>query len=176
MTHKTTVFSTLDYYSQKYFEHVKKFLEETYGDKKISDTEIMNEISFQLSQNWNDMYEDLLDFFDDERVLATAKIGRWNGVFDGGKIGYFKEILADILDKQDDFEIFDEDGHFLITTYHHDGQNNFEIKILTEKAEEILDEYNDSDSEYFNYSERQLHELFMSDDSLTELPDYLESF
>ena len=113
--------------------------------------------------HWNDIKNELLKYFGEQTIVVTAKIGRWNGTVAGGDIGNFKELLQKMLEKQDDFEIYDEAGHLFVETYHHDGRNHYEIKILTNIGLKAYDNFScyDEKSKFSNYTDRQLHQLFM---------------
>ena len=163
-----TIFSTFNYYSESNMQAIKECLQESFDT--VTEDMIYNACNNQLNSDWTNVQDKLLDFFDDQVILVTATIGRWNGTFNSSKIGIFENLIIDMLNKQDDFEIESNNGEFLIKTYHHDGQNNFEIKILTFEAEDILDKF---DNNELDYSENELCKIFYEDDKLTVLPNYV---
>ena len=163
-----TIFSTFNYYSESNMQAIKECLQESFDT--VTEDMIHDACNTQLNSDWTNIQDKLLDFFDDQVILVTATIGRWNGICTGREIGIFENLITDILDKQDDFKIESNDGEFLIKTYHHDGQNNFEIKILTFEAEDMLDKF---DNNELDYSEKELCKMFYEDNTLTVLPNYV---
>lgn len=100
-------------------------------------------------EQWAD--ETVNDYWDDEisnikffeakhsskYYLIKAKIGRWNGTFDGGLVvSGLVNTFFKIINNEDYFKIYLEGGKLKVTTSNHDASSNFYIKELTDKGRE----------------------------------------
>lgn len=112
-----------------------------------------------IFDNYNDDYEDdfgndlMWDLYDekigeldllfDNSVVVFGSVGRWNGVFEGGRI--YDDIRKAIYDITEDcpyIKIYDENGHLFVHCTHHDGSCSFELKAMTKDGEEYYDRWN----------------------------------
>lgn len=106
---------------------------------------------------WNHIYQDIEVSYEDEhynldktlegRVLAIAKVGRWNGTFSGYKI--LRDNLNSILwsGNCDDIKVYADKNTVRSTMYHHDGRHEVEYRMIKEDTnyDKLLDKiYNDS--------------------------------
>ena len=118
----------------------------------------------------------LTDFFKDHavdgQVIMQGTVGRWDGTYAAGKTGIFELLLSQLMQYADDVEIYDEGGHLFIHTTDHDGSSLFEVKILTEKALDSLENYRYDEGRWRNLSEREVHDKLMQDSHYTRLPHY----
>ena len=118
----------------------------------------------------------LTDFFKDHavdgQVIMQGTVGRWDGTYPAGKTGIFELLLSQLMQYADDVEIYDEGGHLFIHTTDHDGSSLFEVKILTEKALDSLENYRYDEGRWRNLSEREVHDKLMQDSHYTRLPHY----
>ena len=130
-------------------------LESGYEEDEITDKTIWQEWDFQV--------EDSLEFFKDnaERIegtfVITASLGLWNGIFAGGKV--IEGNLWDACCKcfKDYNKAYFEGKQFKIDACHHDGNNYFTIKKLTEKGEKYYSNH------YYDKSDREMVEVLMND-------------
>lgn len=139
-----------NYDMESYFEDVKQCLidsgEEFDDDEVYYNAYDICDMDFQMA------LEDLKRFFEDKEIICFGNVGLWHGVYDGGKIfDDFEKAFWDMTKDCDYFKIYDENGHLFIHCSHHDGSNNFEIKILNKNGidyyERWLESWNDKRSE-----------------------------
>lgn len=101
--------------------------------------------------NWDAEKEMLKNFFKGKTVGFFGEIGRWDGTYKVGDIGDFWTLYYKAVRDCDYIKIYDENGHMYLTCSHHDGTNHFEIKELTDGAEDYYDRWsygNDNRKEY----------------------------
>lgn len=129
-------------------------------DIGYEEDEITNSL---LWQEWDFQVENSLDFFKEEAekiegtFVITVSLGLWNGRFAGGKV--IKGSLWDVC--YECFEVYNkvyfEGKQFKVEACHHDSNNHFTIKILTEKGEEYYS------NRYYDKSDREMVETLMND-------------
>lgn len=126
-----------------------------YGeDEDFSENAMWQWIDDMVSIDFEYTFRELKAFFHNQ-IIAFGSIGRWNGVYDGGKIfNNFEDAYWEMTKDCDYVKIYDENGHLFIHCSHHDGSCSFEIKELTKKGEEYFDRWEYS---YDNRSERDCH-------------------
>lgn len=66
--------------------------------------------------------------------VISAKLGLWNGTFDGGKVfKTLEDAVRAAWDKMDDFEICeDEQGETVMIGHHHDGSNTYHLRRVND--------------------------------------------
>ena len=130
---------------------------ETYPDKELKemaiecgwideDEEITDEMLWQwrdeeMEDWWETEKQGLIDYFGSETVGFFGEIGRWNGVYKAGQIGDFYDLFCKAVKDCAYWKFYDENGHLYLTCSHHDGTNCFEIKVLTKKGREYLNNW-----------------------------------
>lgn len=132
----------------------------------IPDAEVEGEVYIQEDLMWTDMKFNLTYFIDKSPYgfLLRGSVGRWDGVSKGG---YFVDKFDDLYKCWEDcdyIKIYDENGHLYIYCSHHDGNNSYEIKALTEKGAEFRNNHG------YDYNDRALHDKLWNNDLYTELP------
>ena len=96
--------------------------------------------------------------------VIVAQIGRWNGVFDGGKVVYgLKNAIHMCF--EDYNKIYQEGKMLKVKAVHHDGTNFFKIKQLTEKGYD----YYMKNEPWMN--DRELHERLFNDSHYSKCID-----
>lgn len=95
------------------------------------------------SIDWDAEKEMLDNFFENVNYIGFfGEIGRWNGVYRGGKIDTdFWKLFDDAITDCDYIKIYDENGHLYLTCSHHDGTCHFEIKEITDEGYEYYDRW-----------------------------------
>ena len=84
----------------------------------------------------------MIEFFKDKKIICFGSVGRWDGTFRGGEIfESFEDAYYRMTKDCDYVKIYEEDNHLYVQCSHHDGTNNFEIKILTEKGEDYYNNW-----------------------------------
>ena len=129
-------------------EETREFCEENFGEEYSEQQfyEAMNRVEEEM---WGIAKEELEDFFKDiEHIGFFGEIGRWNGVYRGGKINIdFWKLFGGAVEDCMYIKIYDTNGHMHLTCSHHDGTCHFEIKEVTEKGWEYYNNwvYGDDD-------------------------------
>ncbi len=172
MKTKTTVFyNSID---QADFDTTKEYLFETFGEEEgwtsiddIEDCIVYHEIDEMLRRDWDDFIADMEYLLSKDCYLLTGTCGRWNGPCEGGKFIHNTNDLIDCIRHLDYIKFYDENGHFYITGYHHDGSDRYELKKLTRKGFEF------ADRNYFAH-DRQLHTTIMQNNFYSALPRVAE--
>lgn len=145
---KNIIFS--NYYDSDREKATREFLLEDRGEDNgwetiddIPDSEVWDEMNFNEQIEWEDAESALENFFNDEEILVIGTVGRWDGTYAAGKVISYNELHKCWSDC-DYVEIYDEDGHMHINVSHHDGNNHFEVKILTEKGRDYYSRWNEN--------------------------------
>ena len=128
--------------------------------EEITEDDIWHEIYEQDELQWENTKYELEEFFDGSasRWLAVGAVGRWNGTFKGGFIfKTFNELLSKVGRDCAYFSFTDVNGHFYMKCSHHDGTNEVEVRQLTRAGEQLLDNWSNSASKRYAYSEEELH-------------------
>lgn len=109
--------------------------------------------------------DELDNFFSGNKWLLKGTIGRWDGPAEGGFIFSSVSEMSRAWVECDYLRIYDVNGHMYIDCAHHDGNNHFEIKKLTEKGEDYADRHRmDPD--------RLIHESLWNNGTRTHLPQF----
>lgn len=138
-------------YCEEYYEG--NYTEEEYF-------EAMNRVEEEM---WEIAKEELDKFFAGVKHIAFfGEIGRWNGVYRGGKIDKdFWKLFESATKDCRYIKIYDVNGHLHLTCSHHDGTCHFEIKEVTEKGWEYYDNWNyGSDDRSEEYVMTQIFERY----------------
>ena len=172
MKSKTTVFYNDT--DTRSFASVKNYLFETFAEEEgwfseddIPDCVVYHEIEEEQRREWEDFRADLEYLLSKDCYLLTGTCGRWNGPAEGGKFIRSADDLFDCICHLDYVKIYDENGHFYIYGYHHDGSDSYEMKRLTKKGYEFADRY------YFA-KDRHLHRTIMNNNFYSALPRVAE--
>ena len=119
----------LDYYLDNNNEDIEDYDEEAFEDycREVNDSYFDDD--FGVYGNWK--YSPLAN----QQVAVTGILGLWNGKH---KVipKKFDNLREAILACMEDYNIIAEDGYgnLIISAYHHDGQNKFIIKKVTDKG------------------------------------------
>lgn len=172
---KTTIFS--NYYSEEREKYIREWLMESRGDDNpdwetiddIPDSEVWDEMSFNEQIDWEEVTNELKRFFDDEEILVIGSVGRWDGTYAAGKVISYNELWK-CWNDCDYVEIYDEDGHFYINASHHDGNNHFEVKLLTEEGIKYYSRWNENWND--SRSEQEIHTKLAESSRYTHIPHF----
>ena len=168
MKTKTTVFyNDMD---TRGFDETKEYLFDTFAEEEgwlsideSPDCVVYHEIELIQRSEWDDFMADLEYLFSKDSYLLTGTCGRWNGPAEGGKFVSSTDELLDCIKHLDFLKFYDQDGHFYITGYHHDGSDFYEMKRLTKKGYELA-------SRNYFAQDRQLHQTIMNCNIYSSLP------
>ena len=136
-------------------------LRETYPDEEIKEQLIENGIAEEditLDMLWQERYildsfawvderERLEDFFLNKgnKWMLFGEVGRWNGVYKAGTLfETFDDFFSDATKDCDYINFYDENGHLYLNCIHHDGTCHYEIKEVTDKGIQYLENWEDN--------------------------------
>lgn len=154
-----------NYYDDDWFEAIKKDLTEL-NDKEPTDNEVFEEMYVLQDFNWEAFEEEFKDFITSHRTfILQGNVGRWNGRHRGGFTFDSFEELHKAWEDCDYIKVYDENGHLYIECSHHDADNYYEIKELTERGEEYLNHHCYDDEEH-------VHDMLMK--YYSRLPRFAE--
>lgn len=145
-------------------DEVKAMLMETgcyETEDEISDDAIWNKRYHQNEFDWECAEFDLKEFFRDNgnKWMLFGEVGRWDGVFKCGTLfDTFDDFFYEATKDCDYIRFYDENGHLYLTCSHHDGTCHYEIKEVTDKGIEYLEnwEYNWDDKRTEEYVHTQI--------------------
>lgn len=137
------------------YEDAKQFLFERDDiDGNITESDIWEEVAFNEQMYWNDVTEQLKNFMAGKKFIIVGTNGLWNGNVD----------IAVIIDNYDDLRkawkdcdyinIYEANGHLYIQSSHHDGNNHYELRELTERGIGYLERWEngpESDKRTYDY-------------------------
>ena len=119
--------------------------------------------NYAFQDDWSEFRQSLVEATNNRLCILQGTEGLWNGKHKAGAIDLLGDLLAKALNNKDGFEFQNRDGQLWLTTYHHDGRNEYHVKVLTNGGLEIYDHYQyDENSEYYNMSKEKVHDLIMS--------------
>ena len=90
---------------------------------------------------WENVWGELKRFFKDKEVIFFGNVGRWDGTYAGGKTGEFEKLYHEAVRDCMYVNIYEENGHMYLECSHHDGTNFFEIKEVTDKGKQYLENW-----------------------------------
>lgn len=138
------------------------FMEENgYEEDEITDEMIWKERYWLDECDWETESERLKKFFLDNpnKWILFGTIGRWDGLYRAGTIfDRFEDFFYEATEDCHYWKFYDENGHLYLTCSHHDGTCCYEIKEMTDKGREYLDnwEYNWNDKRSEEYVHTQI--------------------
>lgn len=148
-----------NYDMDNYFKWAEECLKENCEDEEeFSDSEI-EEVAYDLvSQDFDIIVSELEKFFGNNEIICFGSIGRWNGVYSGGKIfNDFKDALYSMIEDCWYYKIYDENGHLFVHCSHHDGSCTFEIKVINDKGKDYYKNWNEWVRPSDRRTEREVH-------------------
>ena len=122
-------------------------LERYTTEEEITDSAIWEERYIQDEIDWEYVRNELISFFKykGNKWMIFGEVGRWDGVHKAGTLfETFEEFFYDATKDCDYIHFYDENGHLYLTCSHHDGTCHFEIKELTDKGIEYLNNWEDN--------------------------------
>ena len=172
MKTKTTVF--YDDMETESFDITKAWLFADFAELEgweseddVPDSVVYREMAESRQREWDDFKADMEYVLKTDTFLLTGTCGRWDGPAEGGKFILKFEDLADCIRHLDRIKVYDENGHFFISGYHHDGSDHYELRRLTNKGFEF------ADKNYFAH-DRALHTTIMTNNLFSGLPRLAE--
>lgn len=132
-------------------------LDETYTDEDMIELAIANgmaETEDEVTESmidelrwdedaieWENVKCELVEYFKNKTVIFFGTLGLWYGRTAGGKTGNFENLLMDALEDCAYVKIYEKNDRMFLECSHHDGTNEFEIKIITERGKQYLENW-----------------------------------
>ena len=91
--------------------------------------------------DWETAKRELADYFKNETVIFFGTLGLWYGRTAGGKTGDFENLLMSAIQDCTYVKIYENNGRMFLECSHHDGTNEFEIKIINERGKQYLENW-----------------------------------
>lgn len=148
------------------FEESKEELldSEIYTEEELTDDVVWNCVYELDAENFDNIFQDMKNWADNNQVLFIGSIGRWNGTFAGGNIGDFSTLFTKAIEDCDYFRIWEEDKVLNLECSHHDANNYFQIYVLTDEGLEFYEDWLfGEDDSLDNLSEREIHQKLLND-------------
>ena len=133
----------------------------------IPDSVVFHEIDEDNRIEWEDFTYELERILKDGEYILTGTCGRWDGRAEGGNFIHNIHDFYKCIGHLDKIKFYDENGHFYIYGYHHDGSDFYELKKLTRKG------YEYASNNYFAH-DRQVHRTITSCNLYSALPRIAE--
>ena len=161
-----------NYYDSKVFNETKQELFDRYAEEEnwavienVPDERVFEEMSEQDDIAWQDFQYELKKAMEGKHFILTGTCGRWDGRKSGGT---FVNSISELLRHFEHLEyikFYDLEGHFFIEGSHHDGDDLYELKRLTDKGYKYADKCNFA-------RDRQLHDKLCNCHFFTALPRF----
>lgn len=118
-------------------------IENGVDEEDITDNMIWEERYSQSNLDWEIEKERLEEFFlNGGKWMLFGEVGRWNGVYKAGTLfETFDDFFYKATEDCDYINFYDENGHLYLTCSHHDGTCHYEIKEVTDKGIEYLENW-----------------------------------
>jgi len=111
---------------------------------------------------WNFFKHRLFDQVGRNYCVLQGKEGLWDGSHKAGFCGDIKEAITTMVNNKDDFRFEDRDGQLWGVTFHHDGCNEYHIKVLTDDGMDFYEEGVDV------FTREKLHDILLNNDDYSE--------
>lgn len=129
---------------------------------EISDDEAYDWAYDEINRNTDEIMSEIrtADRNHPSMWVIAAKLGLWNGTFDGGKVfKTLEDAVRAAWEDMDDFEICEDDqGETIMIGHHHDGNNTYHLRRVNNSGAEWYEE-----NEY-EYSDRDIVNRLMQPD------------
>ncbi len=133
------------------------------NESDVPDSMIDAEIAYENYFDWQFFLNDLERLLKTHHCLLVGTFGSWCGPKEGGK---FIDTVSDFLscvEHLDYMDIYEENGHLYVHGCHHDGNDSYELKVLTDKG------YRLAEHNYFAH-DRKLHATLFHCNFYSKLP------
>ena len=124
---------------------------------------IYDEMSFMKSLDFQYFQYKMSELMSKDICIIMGTCGRWNRQVSCGRfIESFDELMG-FIDHLNYLTIKDRDGHLIINGAHYDGNDRYELKLLTAKG------FSYADRNEFAHT-KELHEKIMNTRAYSRLP------
>lgn len=154
------------------YDEARNFLLEEHDEEELTEEVIWNEIYFQSEVDLDNEHYMLKRFFNHSGYwMLRGECGRWDGSYGAGYVFTdFDDMFYKATESCDYIKIWDENGHFYLQCSHHDGTNFYEIKRITDRAYDIIDNWAHNWND--DRSEEQMHDIVWNSNFYSSLPHY----
>lgn len=126
-------------------ELIEQLIENGEERENITEEMLWNERYFYDEIAWEEQKAQLKEFFSKGKWIAFGTVGRWNGLYNAGTIfDDFEKFFYRATEDCNYWKFYDENGHLYLTCSHHDGTCHYEIKELTDKGIQYLENWEDN--------------------------------
>ena len=125
----------------------ENILESGYEEDEITDEKMWNMRYIYDEFDWECAKDELSRFFlnNGNKWMIFGEVGRWDGVYKAGTLfDTFNDFFYDATKDCDYIHFYDENGHLYLTCSHHDGTCCYEIKEVTDKGVQYLENWEDN--------------------------------
>jgi len=161
-----------NYYSSEKEADARKYLFDEHGEDEgwskpedVPDDKVYAEMAAQDDMDWDEESAELKKFIDKDYFLIVGTFGSWRGALPSGKLVRSYNDLSGAWRQCDYINIYDENGHLYIECSHHDGTNHYEVKRLTTKGYEYL-------QNGWREHDQKAHEIAFNNNLFSALPHY----
>lgn len=112
---------------------------------------------------WDLLDEQLDDMFDNsyenKQYVVTGSLGLWDGRHNGyidKRFYSIREAITECAYYTESIRVYEEKGHLFVDAYHHDGTNHYEIRELTKKGIDMLDDWYDGNISNVKYATKKI--------------------
>ena len=166
--HETVLYDTTNHTER--YDEARDFLFATRADEfdwktdnDVPEKMIYDEMSFMQSLDYQYFQDKLNELIAKNTCIIMGTCGRWSGRVSCGRfIENFNEFIA-FVEHLDEIKIVDKGGRLIISGYHHDGHDEYELKVLTKKGLEC------AKRNAFEHS-KTFHERIMNNSTYSKLP------
>lgn len=140
---------------------MEMLIDRGYEKNDITDEIMWEERYSQDEFDWEYAEFELKNFFlnNGNKWMLFGEVGRWDGVYKAGTLfETFNDFFYEATKDCNYINFYDENGHLYLTCTHHDGTCHYEIKEVTDKGIEYLEnwECNWNDKRTEEYVHKQI--------------------
>ena len=124
-------------------EIIETLIAMEYEEDEITDEMISRERDFIDGITWEEERDRLREFFNNgNKWILVGSVGRWNGVYKYGTLfDTFDDFFYISTEDCWYWKFYDKNGHLHLTCSHHDGTCHYEIKEVTDKGIQYLENW-----------------------------------
>jgi len=152
------------------YDDMQDFLFNAYGQDNKWQTKndipvdyVWNAVYSHSQDEYTDFTDELDRYLNCGVFLIQGVCGRWNGPVDCGRFVRNYNDIRSGIEHLDYIKFYDRNGHFYIEGSHHDGNDKYELKQLTDKGIALAERH-------WFAQDRALHNKIMQNSNYSKLP------
>lgn len=125
---------------------IREILFEEYGEDsewgtpdEVDDSLVSEFLQRDWEISWEEFEQKMNAFFQENSAIVVGTVGTWRGALAAGKRVDSLNDLSPIWRDCDYLYIYEEKGRLFFESTHHDGTNYFELKRLTQRGIDYLE-------------------------------------